>query len=66
MPVMDGYEATKQIRSFMPALPIIAQTAFAQEDYKAKSIAAGCNGFIEKPVDKNKLIDLISKGIQNN
>ena len=66
MPELDGMEAVKQIRKFNPGIFIIAQTAFAQEDYKAKSIAAGCNGFIEKPVDKNKLIDLISKGIQNN
>ena len=66
MPELDGMEAVKQIRKFNPDVFIIAQTAFAQEDYKAKSIAAGCNEFIEKPVDKNKLIDLISKGIQNN
>jgi CheY-like chemotaxis protein len=66
MPELNGMEAVKQIREFNREVYIIAQTAYAQDDYKAKAIEAGCNEFIEKPVDKNKLIKLISKGVLNN
>jgi CheY-like chemotaxis protein len=65
MPELDGIEAVKLIRKFNPSVFIIAQTAYAPDDYKNKTIQAGCNEFIEKPVDKNKLMNLISKGIQN-
>jgi signal transduction histidine kinase/CheY-like chemotaxis protein len=66
MPELDGIEAVKQIREFNPKVFIIAQTAYAQDNYKTKTIQAGCNDFIEKPVDKNKLLRLISKGVLNN
>jgi CheY-like chemotaxis protein/nitrogen-specific signal transduction histidine kinase len=66
MPELDGMEAVKKIREFNPEVFIIAQTAYAQDNYKAKTIEAGCNEFLEKPVDKNKLINLILKGVQNN
>ncbi|HSM48824.1 MAG TPA: transporter substrate-binding domain-containing protein [Draconibacterium sp.] len=66
MPELDGMEAVKQIRKFNREVYIIAQTAYAQDDYKTKAIEAGCNEFIEKPVDKQKLIRLISKGVLNN
>jgi CheY-like chemotaxis protein len=63
MPEMDGMEAVKRIRVFNKEIFIIAQTAYVLDDYKAKTIAAGCNGFIEKPINKKKLLDLISSGI---
>jgi len=66
MPELDGMEAVKKIREFNPKVFIIAQTAYAQADYKALTIKAGCNEFIEKPVDRHKLMNLIAKGIQNN
>lgn len=66
MPELDGMEAVKKIREFNSEVFIIAQTAYAQDNYKAKTIQAGCNEFIEKPVDRNKLINLILKGVQNN
>ena len=66
MPELNGMEAVKQIREFNKKVFIIAQTAYAQDDYKETTIEAGCNDYIEKPVNKNKLIDIISKGILNN
>ena len=59
MPVMDGYEATKQIREFLPGLPIIAQTAYTTELDKQKALACGCNDFISKPFKKEILISII-------
>ncbi len=66
MPELDGMEAVKRIREFDQKIFIIAQTAYVHDDYKAKTIAAGCNEYIEKPVNKNKLINLISKEAMNN
>lgn len=60
MPVMDGYEATKQIRSFMPALPIIAQTAYTSEVDRNKALVCGCNDFISKPLKRDVLISKVS------
>lgn len=66
MPELNGMEAVKQIRRFNPGVYIIAQTAYAQDDYKNTTLLAGCNEYIEKPVDRHKLMNLILKGIQNN
>ena len=63
MPLMDGYEAVKIIREFNNDIRIIAQTAFAFEEDKNKVIEAGFNCFISKPIQKNILIDKVSKCI---
>ena len=59
MPVMDGFEATKQIKQFRPDIPVIAQTAYAMLIDKDKAFAAGCNDFICKPFRKENLISKI-------
>jgi PAS domain S-box-containing protein len=59
MPVMDGYEATKKIRKFNKEVIIIAQTAYALTGDKEKAIAAGCNGYISKPVKKEELMAMM-------
>lgn len=61
MPVMDGYEATKQIKQFRPDLPIIAQTAFALDSDRMLAIHKGCDNYISKPVSNELLIELITK-----
>ncbi len=61
MPLMDGYEATRQIRQFLPSLPIIAQTAYSTEADMHKAFSAGCNDFISKPLSKELLISKIKK-----
>ena len=61
MPKLNGYEATKEIRKFNESIFIIAQTAYAQESDKAKSIEVGCNAYISKPINKQKLLELISQ-----
>ena len=66
MPLMDGYEATRQIRTFNKDVVIISQTAFALTYDREKSMATGCNDYIAKPLNKSKLIELIKKHFQNN
>ena len=61
MPVMDGLEATRQIRQFNKEVIIIAQTAFGLTDDQKKAIAAGCNDYISKPIKKEQLLVLIQK-----
>ncbi|KAF0237046.1 MAG: hypothetical protein FD181_2247 [Prolixibacteraceae bacterium] len=61
MPVMNGIEATKQIREFRPELPIIAITAYAQTGDKHRFIEAGCNDYVAKPIKKDELIKVINK-----
>ncbi len=63
MPGLNGYEATRQIRQFNKEVVIIAQTTFALPADKEKAIAAGCNDYIAKPIDKAALIELIKKHI---
>ena len=61
MPVMDGYEATLRLRQKGYKKPIIAVTAHALTGDIDKTLQAGCNGYISKPVDRKKLIDMILK-----
>jgi PAS domain S-box-containing protein len=61
MPIMDGYEATRQIRQFNKDLIIIAQTANAFAGESEIAIEAGCNDYISKPINKTLLYELIKK-----
>jgi len=61
MPVMDGYEATRQIRQFNKDVVIIAQTAFGLSADRDITIQAGCNDYIVKPFKKEDLLSLIQK-----
>ncbi len=64
MPLMDGLEATKQIKSKYPTIPIIAQTAYAHQEEKYKALEYGCDNFISKPIEKNRLFNLMNKAIR--
>lgn len=66
MPVMDGYAAAREIRLFErnngeKETPIIALSAYARKEEIQKSIDAGCNDHLNKPIRQAELIDMISK-----
>jgi len=61
MPEMGGYEATRHIREFNKEVVIIAQTAYGLSGDREKAIAAGCNDYISKPINKDELQSLILK-----
>ena len=61
MPEMDGYEATKVIRSLDSKIPIVAMTANAFTEDKIKAKKAGMNAHLSKPLDKDTLVQVVAK-----
>ncbi len=65
MPVMDGYEASEEIRKLdaHKEVPIIALTAYAFEEDRKKCLTSGMNDFITKPVNRTILYNTLHKWI---
>ena len=61
MPVLDGYEAAKQIKALLPKLPIIAQTAHALTTDRDKVKKEGFAGYISKPIKIEELLAIVDK-----
>jgi CheY-like chemotaxis protein len=57
MPVMDGYDATRQIKAMSPAPIVIALTGSALEEERAVALAAGCDDFIRKPFRESEIFE---------
>ena len=56
LPVLDGYQATQQIRQSFDGIPVIGLSANAMQEDKDKAAAAGFNDYLTKPVDDELLI----------
>ena len=59
MPVMDGLDATKEIRTFNNDIKIVALTANAFESDRLAALEAGCNAFLAKPISRASLFDML-------
>ncbi len=63
MPDMDGYEATRSIKQIRPELPVIAVTAYAMTGDEAKTLEAGCDGYLSKPFSRDQILEVMSRHI---
>lgn len=61
LPVMDGYDAARQIRQQYETLPIIGLSANAMKSDREKAIAAGCTDYLTKPIDENLLMQKLQE-----
>lgn len=64
MPVLDGIEATRYIRVFNKEIPIIAITAYADEQMRTECAEAGMNAFLAKPCSKEDIKAVISECVE--
>jgi signal transduction histidine kinase/CheY-like chemotaxis protein len=61
MPRMNGYQATQEIKKLKPSLPVIAQTAYAMAEDRAKGERAGCDYYLSKPIKPNDLLETLKQ-----
>ena len=63
LPVMDGYAVARALRAQpkLIAIPIVAVTSYAMSGDREKALAAGCNGYIEKPIDPVSFVSEIER-----
>ncbi len=68
LPEIDGYEVTKRLKQLpsMTKIPVIAMTANVMKGDREKTLAAGCDGYIPKPVDIDALPDQIARFLRKN
>lgn len=64
MPILDGFGAFEQIKKLNPNIPIIAQTAYALGEDKAKIESYGFNGYISKPIKRNELLKMVKTSLK--
>lgn len=61
MPVMDGFEATIEIKKIRPDIPIIAITAFAMSGDEHRALSVGCDYYLAKPINRHELWDTMKR-----
>ncbi len=67
LPGVDGYTLTHKLKTIpgVSKIPIVAITANAMRGDREKSLLAGCDGYIEKPIDIDKFLDQVSTFLSN-
>ncbi len=65
LPIVDGYHATRVIKKHRKDLKIIAQTAYAMPGEREKSLQAGCDEYLGKPIRVKDLLKMVNKFIDN-
>ena len=63
LPGLDGYEVARALRrnALLDGVPIIAVTSYAMAGDREKAMAAGCDGYIEKPIDPDTFVSEVEK-----
>jgi two-component system, cell cycle response regulator DivK len=67
LPVLDGYEATRQIRAIgdLKCIPIIAVTSYALSGDEARARSAGCDSYVAKPFSPRELLTKVREFLPN-
>lgn len=68
LPGIDGYEVLRRIRAseIDGSIPIVAMTSFAMAGDRERLLTSGCNAYIEKPIDPNKVVEQIRTAMEEN
>jgi CheY-like chemotaxis protein len=63
LPLMDGYEVARELRTLqtLQGIPIIAVTSYAMPGDRERCLAAGCDGYIEKPINPETFVTEIER-----
>jgi two-component system cell cycle response regulator DivK len=63
LPLMDGYDVARELRTLpsLQAIPIIAVTSYAMPGDRERCLAAGCDGYIEKPINPETFVNEIER-----
>lgn len=61
MPKLNGYDATRQIKKVRSEVPIVAITAYAMSEDETKSLKAGCDRYLSKPIRPARLLEVIDE-----
>lgn len=63
MPVMNGWDATVEIKKIKPTIPVIALTAYSEETFREKSFSVGMDYFLAKPYNHNEIQKTVLKSL---
>lgn len=61
MPVMTGYNATREIRKYRPDLPVVVLTAYVSHESIRDAVTSGCNDYLAKPIGPEELLVVLKK-----
>jgi len=64
MPVMNGYNAMKEIKKIVPEMKVIAETAYALSGDRSRILDAGFDGYLPKPITKENLDEILSLNLK--
>ncbi|MBN2612270.1 MAG: response regulator [Bacteroidales bacterium] len=61
MPILDGFDTTREIKKINRDIPVIAQTAYAMPEERIKCTQAGCDNYLSKPIEMNVLLNMVNR-----